>query len=247
MVPFTVLRVARCLPRHSRAISTGGSPNDQSIISEAYGALGLSTGSSSTPPPSTSSTLPSVPPIMEIPPAEDPLLQYFTSSILKHGHRAKASRITSQTLLHIHAFTRAPPLPILQQAVLDAAPAVRTLMHRQGGKTIAKPVALGEKQRTRFAVQAILKASESKPGRTVEERLARELIAVVKGDSDALKKKVEIHRFAMVNRYDHPQHHASHSLTIDPQGKCSNSRLNIYYYCITIYPLNSGHFQCFVL
>jgi len=172
------------------------SANDQAIMSEAYGALGLSTTGAT--PPATPST--SIPSVMNIPPAEDPLLHYFTSSILQHGHRAKAARLTSQTLLHIHAFTRAPPLPILRQAVFDAAPAVRTLMHRQGGKTVAKPVALGEKQRTRFAVQAILKASESKPGRTVAERLARELIAVVQGDSEALKKKVEIHRFAMVNR-----------------------------------------------
>lgn len=138
---------------------------------------------------------------MEIPPAEDPLLQYFTSSLLNHGKRARASRITSQVLLHIHAFTRAPPLPILQQAIIDAAPAVRTLMHRQGGKTVAKPIALGEKQRTRYAVRAILDASKTKTGRTIEERLARELIAVIKGDSEALKTKREIHRFAMVNRY----------------------------------------------
>jgi Ribosomal protein S7p/S5e len=75
------------------------------------------------------------------------------------------------------------------------------MMHRQGTKNIAKPVALGEKQRTRFALQWILKASEKKNGKTVEERLAREIIAVVQGSSEALKKKEEVHRFAMVNRY----------------------------------------------
>jgi hypothetical protein len=74
-------------------------------------------------------------------------------------------------------------------------------MQRQGSKSVAKPVALGEKQRVRFAVQWILEASEGKMGKTVEERLAREIVAVVQGTSQALKKKEETHRFAMVNRW----------------------------------------------
>ena len=137
---------------------------------------------------------------MVIPPAEDPLLQYLTATVQKHGHRAKAARITSRTLLHLHAFTRSPPLPVLREAILTASPAVRSMIHRQGAKNVAKPVALGEKQRTRFALQWILDASKKRTGRTIEERLARELIAVIQGTSEALKKKEEVHRFAMVNR-----------------------------------------------
>jgi small subunit ribosomal protein S7 len=74
------------------------------------------------------------------------------------------------------------------------------MMHRHGAKNVAKPVALGEKQRTRFALEWILEASERQSGQTVEERLARELIAVVQGSSKALEKKEEVHKFAMVNR-----------------------------------------------
>jgi hypothetical protein len=60
---------------------------------------------------------------------------------------------------------------------------------------------LGEKQRTRFAVKWILEACDSKPGKTLEERLAREVIAVLEGNSRALAKKLELHRTAMINRY----------------------------------------------
>lgn len=74
-------------------------------------------------------------------------------------------------------------------------------MHRKGGKTVVKPIALGERQRTRFAIQWIMKASDSKSGRTVEERLAKEILAVLNGKSGALDKKEEMHKFAMVNRY----------------------------------------------
>ncbi|KAH7927790.1 ribosomal protein S7 [Leucogyrophana mollusca] len=137
---------------------------------------------------------------MLIPPATDPLLQYLTSALQHHGHRAKASRTVSRTLLHIHALTRAPPLPILREAILAAAPAVRCMTHKHGSKNVPKPIALSEKQRVRASVQAILNASTSKSGKTVEERLARELIAVVQGSSSALEAKEKVHRFAMVNR-----------------------------------------------
>jgi len=73
-------------------------------------------------------------------------------------------------------------------------------MHRHGAKNVAKPVALGEKQRTRKALGWMLEASRGRAGRSVEERLAREVVAVVKGESEVLKRKEEVHRFAMVNR-----------------------------------------------
>ena len=151
--------------------------------------------------PVASTSKSKLPPVLNIPPAEDPLLHYLTSSIMKHGRRSKAARVTSRALLHLHSFTRSEPMPLLREAILAASPAVKCLTHRHGAKNVHKPVALGEKQRTRFAVQWILEASNSKPGKTLEERLAREIIAVLEGNSKALAKKMELHRFAMVNRY----------------------------------------------
>jgi len=192
------LRAAKCIPRYCRTMST---MNDQKILTEAFDELGLAKSAPAASPTTTTSYRSSGPPILDIPPAEDPLLRYLTSSLTQHGHRARAARIVSQTLMHLHAWTRAPPLPILRQAILDAAPAVRTLNHRQGGKTIYKPVALGEKQRTRKAVQAILTQVEKKQGR-LPEKLAREIMGILRGDKDnaVLRKKDEMHRHAMVNR-----------------------------------------------
>ena len=73
--------------------------------------------------------------------------------------------------------------------------------NRSGAKVIPTPLPLSEKQRTRYAVHWILKASNGKPGRSLEERLAREIIAVSKGQSSALEEKLRVHRSAMVNRY----------------------------------------------
>jgi small subunit ribosomal protein S7 len=194
--------------RHStRSMSIFGSQTEEKTLKETVDALASfgpgapdASGSNPVQPRRPSPSDSKFPPILNIPPAEDPLLRYLTSIIQTHGHRVKAARITSRTLLHIHAFTRAPPLRIIREAVAAAAPAVKCLAHRRGTKTVYKPIALGEKQRVRFALQWILKASDSKAGQTLEERLAREFIAVIQGKSTAITRKEEVHQFAMVNR-----------------------------------------------
>jgi small subunit ribosomal protein S7 len=104
-------------------------------------------------------------------------------------------------LLWVHSLTRAPPLEIVRQAVLLASPAVRSMSHTHGGKIISRPIALSEKQRTRYALKWILKASGNRAGQTLEERLAREIIAIIQGTSSVLAEKERAHTFAMVNRY----------------------------------------------
>jgi len=183
---------SRSLITITRAMSTVASPpsNRSPLSALAAGA--------SIPFPVASPTSP--PPILDIPPAEDPLLQLMTNTIMRHGKRKRASRIVSHMLLWVHSLTRAPPLEIVREAVLLAAPAVRSMSHTHGGKIVSRPIALSEKQRTRYAVKWILKASENRTGQTLEERLAREIIATIQGTSSVLAEKERAHTFAMVNR-----------------------------------------------
>ncbi|KAI0290748.1 ribosomal protein S7 domain-containing protein [Multifurca ochricompacta] len=172
--------------------------------------LSLSTFAAPPPPPTPIlttkpstlpfTTTPSTSPILDIPPAEDPLLQFMTNTIMRHGKRKRTSRIVSRMLLWVHSLTHAPPLEIVRQAVLLAAPAVRSMSHTHGGKIVSRPIALSEKQRTRYAVKWIIKASDNRLGQTLEERLARELIAIIQGTSSVLAEKDRVHTFAMVNR-----------------------------------------------
>ena len=137
---------------------------------------------------------------MFIPPAHDPLLDYITAVIQRHGFRARAARTVSRMLLHIHTFTRAPPTPIVREAIMTAAPAVRVVSFKYGTKVMMTPHPLTEKQRVRAGLKAIIAASESRPGKSLEVRLAREMIAVVQGESRSLEEKERLHKLAMVNR-----------------------------------------------
>ena len=140
--------------------------------------------------------------LLDIPPAEDPLLHYLASCIQRHGKRKRANRTVSSMLLHLHTFTRQPPLELFRTAVLAAAPAVRCMHHTYGPKTIVRPVALSEKQRTHYAIEWILDASDNRSGQTLAERIAREVVYIISGEESntVLLKKKQTNEFAMVNR-----------------------------------------------
>lgn len=138
---------------------------------------------------------------IEVPLARDPLLEFFASQLMQGGKRARAEKSTSEILLHINALTKAPPLPILRQAVDLAAPAVRIVRHKMASKIIAKPFALNERQRTKKAIGWILEESNKRVGYTRGERIARECILILQGKSKVLESKEAEHKAAMVNRW----------------------------------------------
>ncbi|PPQ65834.1 hypothetical protein CVT24_012061 [Panaeolus cyanescens] len=216
----------RIIPRYARTLATGNSSRDSSTFDEAMKIFGGKSSEASTPTKGESSLLSILEdsitteqvekPIstdaiskqvidldqmhLHIPPATDPLLHFFSNCIMEDGKAARARKSTHQMLLHIYAMTRSPPMPIFTEAVITASPAVRMRSIKKGGKSIQAPMALSERQRIKRGIMWILEASKKKPGKTVAERVAREVIAVLKGQSSVLETKSKAHQLAMVNR-----------------------------------------------
>ncbi|KAF9447172.1 ribosomal protein S7 [Macrolepiota fuliginosa MF-IS2] len=202
--------VTRSLSLRSRLFSVQAEAN-QGVIDELFTTFGSttptngSTTPTNTPAEGTPKPKPSRFNLNEMPPAQDPLLEFFASRMMERGHRARAEKSTSEVLLHIYALTKAPPLPILREAVDLTAPAIRLMRHKTGGKIVVKPVALNERQRTKKAIDWILEASKSRVGYTRGERVARECVRIIQGQSSALEKKETEHKLAMVSRGNVPR------------------------------------------
>ena len=78
-------------------------------------------------------------------------------------------------------------IAIVQQAILDASPAVKCLRQKRGAKVMVKPAALNERQRIGKGIQWILEACRFRPGVTFPERLAQKILGVLDGSSDVLR------------------------------------------------------------
>ncbi|KAK8861510.1 hypothetical protein IAR55_002331 [Kwoniella newhampshirensis] len=170
---------------------------------------------SSSTSPSSSSTASPIPPSAladsvavrgygadAIPPKVDPSLDLFTNCLMKDGKKSEAQKMVSRIMTMLQQTTNLPPQPLLRQAILLSSPSIKVLSMRKSAKTILTPRAMTERQRTRQGVAWILKAAERgrKGGVPRDQRIAREILAVLEGQSDVYKWVEERHKVAYLNR-----------------------------------------------
>ncbi|ODO04669.1 hypothetical protein I350_05278 [Cryptococcus amylolentus CBS 6273] len=138
-----------------------------------------------------------------VPPSEDPSLDLFTNCLMKHGKKTEAQKMVQSVLKLLHQTTAQPPQPLLRQSILLASPSVKILSMRKSAKTILTPRALTERQRSRQGIAWILKAAEKgrKSGVSRDQRIAREVLAVLEGTSDVFKWLEDVHKSGYLNRY----------------------------------------------
>jgi small subunit ribosomal protein S7 len=121
---------------------------------------------------------------------------------MRDGKLARAYSHINRMLNEIQLETNAPPVPTLKKALETVSPMVRLVQRRRGTKQTVTPQALTDKQRTRQAWKWIIEASDkrlSEKEYKFGRRLARELMAVLAGQSDAIKNYMSKHQQAVIN------------------------------------------------
>lgn len=92
------------------------------------------------------------------------------------------------------------PLSVLETAFNNVTPLVEVRPRRVGGATYQVPVEVRQGRNTSLAMRWILKASRSRSGHSMAEKLASELMDAYKSQGAAIKKREETHKMAEANR-----------------------------------------------
>lgn len=135
-----------------------------------------------------------------LPPKSDELLEAFVGYLQRDGKKALATRQVLNMLSHLSQALNSDPLPALRHAVELASPVVKMQSQTARVKTVMVPTALNPRQQRRRGIMAIIQASGKRNDREIDRRLAREVIAILEGSSETLKRKDEVHRDAVRNR-----------------------------------------------
>ncbi|KAL1410379.1 hypothetical protein Q8F55_004387 [Vanrija albida] len=138
-----------------------------------------------------------------LPPKVEPVLDLFTKLMMRDGKKASADRRAADILAKIQAASNQPPLPLLRRAIEMSAPSIRILHAKTTAvKTIQVPKALNERQRWHAGIKNLFRAAErgKRTGVRFNDRVAREVFAVLEGSSDVFKKVEEVHRQGMLGR-----------------------------------------------
>lgn len=138
--------------------------------------------------------------LTNVPLRSDPILNALINNLMKDGKKATATRHILDMLDHMAKAMHANPLPAVEEAIRIASPLVRLQTRKQGGKNLQVPIVLFSNQSRRRGIIAIIEASKKRNDNKLSLRLAKEMIAVLEGNSAALTRKLEVHRLATVNR-----------------------------------------------
>ena len=124
----------------------------------------------------------------------------FTAKLMTNGKRNLSDRILRQALARAEAASRRPGVEVLEAALRNATPIIEVKPRRVGGATYQVPVEIRADRRTSLAMRWIIQAARKRPGKSMAERLAGELMDAMNNTGGAVRRKEETHKMAEANK-----------------------------------------------
>jgi len=124
----------------------------------------------------------------------------FINRLMLRGQKATAEHIVYRALELTAQEVNSSPGEALERAVRNAMPLLRVKSRRVGGATYQVPVEVGEDRGRALAMRWLILSARARSGKSMEEKLAGELIDAVQGRGAAIKKREDLHRMAEANK-----------------------------------------------
>ena len=130
----------------------------------------------------------------------DPQVTKFMNIVMRDGKKSTAEKIVYGAFDVIHERTREEPLKIFHRALENVQPNVEVKSRRVGGATYQVPIEVRSSRRMALAMRWLVIYARQRPGRTMREKMANELIEAAHNRGNAVKKKEDTHRMAEANK-----------------------------------------------
>jgi small subunit ribosomal protein S7 len=128
------------------------------------------------------------------------LLSKFINVIMKDGKKSVAERILYDALEIVGERSGEDPLKIFKKAVEGVKPAVEVKSRRVGGSTYQVPMEVRPNRRVALSFRWILQSAMRRGEKTMNQRLAGELLDAAENRGAAIKKREDTHRMAEANK-----------------------------------------------
>lgn len=124
----------------------------------------------------------------------------FINSLMIQGKKSTAEGIFYSAMDIVEAKTSQPGVSIFKQALNNIKPVVEVKSRRVGGATYQVPVEVRQDRRTALAMRWLISYSRDRNEKSMEEKLAAEVLAASRGEGNSIKKKEDTHRMAEANK-----------------------------------------------
>jgi len=132
---------------------------------------------------------------------QSPLVTKFINTIMSQGKRSTAERILYQSFDLIKERSGDDPLKVFKKAVDNVKPALEVKSRRVGGSNYQVPIEVNPNRRLSLSIRWLVGFARSRgDGKTMQEKLANELLDAANLRGGAVKKREDTHRMAEANK-----------------------------------------------
>ena len=122
------------------------------------------------------------------------------NNIMLDGKKGVAQKIVYGAFARVENKTGRPALEVFEEAMNNVMPALEVKARRIGGATYQVPIEVRAERRQTLALRWLTVFSRKRGEKTMEERLANEILDAINNTGAAVKRKEEMHRMAEANK-----------------------------------------------
>ncbi len=130
----------------------------------------------------------------------DRTLAKFVNVVMVQGKKSLAEQILYRALDTIAERSREDGLVVFKRALDNIRPAVEVRSRRVGGANYQVPVEVRPLRRNSLAMRWLVTAARARGEKSMEERLAAEILEAAANRGGAVKKREDTHRMAEANK-----------------------------------------------
>ena len=124
----------------------------------------------------------------------------FINNLMREGKKSTGERIIYGAFAVVENRLKDDPLKVFKKALDNVKPVVEVKSRRVGGATYQVPVEVRQDRRTALAMRWLIDYSKGRGEKTMQEKLAGEIIDAANNRGNAVKKREDTHKMAEANK-----------------------------------------------
>jgi small subunit ribosomal protein S7 len=131
---------------------------------------------------------------------QSPLVTKFINCLMHDGKKAVAEGIFYGAMNIVQERTKEDPVKIFRKALDNVKPVLEVKSRRVGGSNYQVPVEVRPERRTALAIRWLIGYSRDRGEKSMQEKLANEVLDASALRGGAFKKKEDTHKMAEANK-----------------------------------------------
>lgn len=128
------------------------------------------------------------------------LVTRLINQIMIDGKRGKAQKILYKAFEIVKERSGQDPMEVFEQAMKNVMPVLEVRARRVGGSNYQVPVEVRPERRQALGLRFLVNYARLRGEKTMEERLANEILDASNNTGAAVKKREDLHKMAEANK-----------------------------------------------